>query len=140
MFYSAFCRGSPRTACGCLRRGYWGQYEWLADALVLGLGFERLHHVIEALDQILRAEELRHPQEEPERSALDREVEPEHERCVPARLRNDALNKRINISPGHLFSVKDRYTNCLRMSCGLPWSDEIEAALKTLGDLIKKQL
>ena len=56
------------------------------------------------------------------------------------KLHHEALKHRINTAPGALFSVKDRYRNCLRMSCGLPWSDEIEAALKTLGDLIKKQL
>ncbi|MDQ5978454.1 MAG: hypothetical protein QG602_1428, partial [Verrucomicrobiota bacterium] len=38
------------------------------------------------------------------------------------------------------FSVKERYRNCLRMSCSVPWSAEIEAALRTLGDLIKQQL
>jgi len=26
------------------------------------------------------------------------------------------------------------------MNCGLPWTDEIEAALKTLGTLAQKQL
>ncbi len=56
------------------------------------------------------------------------------------KLHHEALKHRINTAPGALFSVKNRYNNCLRMSCGLPWSDEIEAALKTLGDLIKKQL
>ena len=56
------------------------------------------------------------------------------------KLHHEALKHRINTAPGALFSVKNRYHNCLRMSCGLPWSDEIEAALKTLGDLIKKQL
>jgi hypothetical protein len=28
----------------------------------------------------------------------------------------------------------------LRMNCGLPWTDEIEAALKTLGTVAQKQL
>ncbi len=56
------------------------------------------------------------------------------------RLRRDALKHKINTAPGSLFSVKDRYRNCLRISCSVPWSDEIEAALKTLGDLIKQQL
>jgi len=56
------------------------------------------------------------------------------------RLRRDALKHHINTAPGHLFSVKDRYRHCLRISCGLPWSDEIEAALRTLGELIKQQL
>ncbi len=56
------------------------------------------------------------------------------------KLRADALKHRINIAPGGLFSVKDRYRHCLRMSCGVPWSDEIETALRTLGDLAKQQL
>lgn len=56
------------------------------------------------------------------------------------RLRKDALKHKINTAPGSLFSVKDRYRHCLRLSCSVPWSDEIEAALRTLGDLIKQQL
>jgi DNA-binding transcriptional MocR family regulator len=50
------------------------------------------------------------------------------------------LKHQINTAPGSLFSVKDRYRNCLRISCSLPWSDEIEAALRTLGELMKQQL
>ena len=56
------------------------------------------------------------------------------------RLHRDALKQHINTAPGALFSVKDRYKNCLRMNCGIPWSDPIETALRTLGDLAKKQL
>ena len=56
------------------------------------------------------------------------------------KLHADALRHRINTAPGPLFSVKDRYRNCLRMNCGIPWTAEIDAALKTLGDLAKKQL
>ena len=56
------------------------------------------------------------------------------------RLHREALKHRISIAPGALFSVKDRYRNCLRMNCGLPWADPIEAALRTLGELAKKQL
>jgi len=56
------------------------------------------------------------------------------------RLRRDALRHRINIAPGSLFSVKDRYRNCLRMSCSLPWSETIEGALRTLGALMQEQL
>ncbi len=56
------------------------------------------------------------------------------------RLHRDALKHRISTAPGPLFTVKDRYKNCLRMNCGLPWTDEIETALKTLGTLAQKQL
>jgi DNA-binding transcriptional MocR family regulator len=36
--------------------------------------------------------------------------------------------------------VKDRYKNCLRMNCGIPWAPAIEAALETLGRLARAQL
>lgn len=56
------------------------------------------------------------------------------------RLCRDALQPRITAAPGALVSVKDRYKNCLRLNCGLPWTDPVAAALHTLGDLAKKQL
>ena len=56
------------------------------------------------------------------------------------RLYHEALKHRITTAPGALFSVKDRYKNCLRMNCGLPWHDPVASAVKTLGDLAQKQL
>jgi DNA-binding transcriptional MocR family regulator len=56
------------------------------------------------------------------------------------RLHRDALKHHITTAPGALFSVKDRYKNCLRMNCGVPWSDATEAAVRTLGELARKQL
>jgi len=56
------------------------------------------------------------------------------------KLYREALKHRINTAPGALFSVKDRYNNCMRMSCGLPWADEVEASLIKLSELIKKQI
>ncbi|MEO6993076.1 MAG: PLP-dependent aminotransferase family protein, partial [Lacunisphaera sp.] len=55
------------------------------------------------------------------------------------KLYRDALKYRINTAPGALFSVKNRYNNCMRMSCGLPWADEVEKALIKLSELVKKQ-
>lgn len=56
------------------------------------------------------------------------------------RLHRDALKHRINTAPGALFSVKNRYNHCLRMSCGVPWDDHVESALVKLGELTKQQL
>jgi len=56
------------------------------------------------------------------------------------KLHREALKQHINTAPGALFSVKERYRNCLRINCGLPWNDEIESAVRILGDLAKKQL
>ncbi|GEP42723.1 PLP-dependent aminotransferase family protein [Brevifollis gellanilyticus] len=46
-----------------------------------------------------------------------------------------ALAKGISIAPGHLFSLEQRYTNCLRISCGERWSPRLDAAIRTLGRL-----
>jgi DNA-binding transcriptional MocR family regulator len=56
------------------------------------------------------------------------------------RLHRAALPHHINTAPGALFSVKDRYRNCLRMNCGLPWTPAIETAVRTLGELARAQL
>jgi DNA-binding transcriptional MocR family regulator len=56
------------------------------------------------------------------------------------RLHRDAWKHRINIAPGALFSVKDRYRNCLRLNCGLPWNEAIEAAVRTIGELARAQV
>jgi DNA-binding transcriptional MocR family regulator len=50
-----------------------------------------------------------------------------------------ALVKGISIAPGHLFSLEQRYTNCIRISCGEHWSPRIEGAIRTLGNLAKRQ-
>lgn len=52
----------------------------------------------------------------------------------------EALQHNIAIAPGCLFSARDRYGNCLRLSAGLPWNTEVEHAIQTLGELAKKQL
>lgn len=46
----------------------------------------------------------------------------------------------ISIAPGPLFSPNGGFRNSIRISCGNPWSPAIEAAVTTLGDLVRKQL
>lgn len=48
-----------------------------------------------------------------------------------------ALEKKIAITPGKLFSANQKYTHCLRLSSGGCWSPEKEKALKRVGELIK---
>ncbi len=55
-------------------------------------------------------------------------------------LHEEALAHDIQISPGVMFSPSGNYRNCLRLTCGLPWSPTIEAAMQTLGLLCKRQL
>ncbi|MES2437784.1 MAG: PLP-dependent aminotransferase family protein [Verrucomicrobiota bacterium] len=44
----------------------------------------------------------------------------------------------INFAPGPLFSPDGRFKNCLRLSCGSPWSPQMEAALATLAKFIAR--
>jgi DNA-binding transcriptional MocR family regulator len=48
------------------------------------------------------------------------------------------LAKKISIAPGPIFSTTQKYKNCIRLSCGLPWSKSLEQAIHTLGDLANK--
>lgn len=52
-------------------------------------------------------------------------------------LHDRALARGISIAPGPIFSAKQRFTNCLRLSCGWPWSGRMERAIRTLGELAR---
>ncbi len=39
----------------------------------------------------------------------------------------------IGICPGSIFSTRDRFDNFIRLSCGKPWSAEVERAVTRLG-------
>jgi DNA-binding transcriptional MocR family regulator len=53
-------------------------------------------------------------------------------------LHRRALAQKISIAPGPIFSAKQKYKNFIRLSCGLPWSEKIERAVRTLGDLVRE--
>jgi len=46
-----------------------------------------------------------------------------------------ALAEQIVVAPGALFSNSTRFDHCLRINCGWPYSDELDAALRRLGEL-----
>ncbi|HEY2582957.1 MAG TPA: PLP-dependent aminotransferase family protein [Mucilaginibacter sp.] len=52
-------------------------------------------------------------------------------------LYEQALTYNISISPGQIFSTDSRFTNFIRISFGIPYNNEIETSLKTLGLLLK---
>ena len=56
------------------------------------------------------------------------------------RLYHEALAAKITTAPGVLFSAQARYLQCLRINCGLPWTDEISNAIRRLGELAKAQI
>lgn len=53
-------------------------------------------------------------------------------------LYNTAMMHKISIAPGRMFTLQNQYHHCLKLNCGLVWSDELEMALKLLGKLVSK--
>ncbi|MGY0041178.1 hypothetical protein [Pedobacter sp. NJ-S-72] len=43
---------------------------------------------------------------------------------------------KISFAPGRMFTLQNQYNNCLRLSYGLPWTNQINNAIKTIGNLI----
>jgi DNA-binding transcriptional MocR family regulator len=55
-------------------------------------------------------------------------------------LHDAALAEGISIAPGAIFSPTRRYAHCVRLNCGLPWSDEVERGVARVGALASEQL
>jgi len=55
-------------------------------------------------------------------------------------LHRAAVAEGIAFMPGQLFSAAGRYRNCLRLNCGNPWSEAIEAAVKRLGVMVRERV
>jgi len=55
-------------------------------------------------------------------------------------LHRRALQQKISIAPGSIFSPKQKYKNFIRLSCGQAWSEKIDRAVRTLGDLCDKSI
>ena len=53
------------------------------------------------------------------------------------KLRTEAMKHHISIVPGKIFSAGNNYSNCIRISFGKPWSNEVDEGLMLLGKLIK---
>ena len=57
------------------------------------------------------------------------------EKVSALKLYDRALAAGIGIAPGPLFSAKQRFQNFIRLNCGNPWSDAIEQAIRTVGQI-----
>jgi len=51
-----------------------------------------------------------------------------------------ALERKITVGPGHMFSARGSYTDYIRLNYSYPWSKETEEALRTLGRLVEDLL
>jgi DNA-binding transcriptional MocR family regulator len=48
-----------------------------------------------------------------------------------------ALEEKISIAPGPIFSAKQRFASSLRVSAGFPWSDRLAKSIATLGSIAR---
>lgn len=64
---------------------------------------------------------------------LDKKIDTYH-------LYQEAMLHKISIAPGSMFTLQERYQNCMRISYGMQWKPEIERALKKLGTLVKEMM
>lgn len=56
-----------------------------------------------------------------------------------SRLYDEALVRGIRVAPGSMFSNTGRYEHFLRMSCGMPFTPQVEAGYRVLGELMAAQ-
>lgn len=53
-------------------------------------------------------------------------------------LADAAADAGIGIAPGSLFSAHEQHRRCIRLSCGQPWTAELDRAVETLGRLASR--
>jgi DNA-binding transcriptional MocR family regulator len=56
------------------------------------------------------------------------------------KLHDRAMEEKISIAPGPIFSPKRKFMNFVRINCGNAWTDQIERAVETLGRLAKREM
>jgi len=57
-----------------------------------------------------------------------------------AQLYDIAIEHKISIAPGRMFTLQNQFNNCMRLSYGQKWTDEINSRLRLLGQLSKRLL
>ena len=62
------------------------------------------------------------------------------EQISSSRLYGEALALGIRVAPGDMFSNTGHYDHFLRLSCGLPFTPQVEEGYRTLGRLLHTQL
>ncbi|MES2707464.1 MAG: PLP-dependent aminotransferase family protein [Verrucomicrobiota bacterium] len=53
-------------------------------------------------------------------------------------LHSRALEEKISLAPGPMFSARGSFRNFIRINCGHPWNARLQRAVETLGVLVRK--
>jgi len=56
-------------------------------------------------------------------------------RINTAALYDQTIKRKVSFAPGRMFTLQNQFNNCLRLSYGLPWTDQVKTAIKTIGTL-----
>ena len=62
------------------------------------------------------------------------------DRPLPFELFTKALEQNVSVIPGMIFSPTRKYRNCIRISCGQPWTEEMGAGISVLAKLADELL
>jgi DNA-binding transcriptional MocR family regulator len=62
-----------------------------------------------------------------------------HNKFDSIKLYRRALEEKIAVSPGIIFSASKQFKNCVRINCGMQWDERVERALIKLGYLALEQ-
>ncbi|WP_249219723.1 PLP-dependent aminotransferase family protein [Chitinophaga sp. HK235] len=46
-----------------------------------------------------------------------------------------AIRQKISIAPGRMFTLQKQFDNCMRLSLGLPWTEQLQRRLQQLGKI-----
>lgn len=52
-------------------------------------------------------------------------------------LYQEAMQQKMSFAPGTIFTLQERYQNCMRLSYGMQWTPEVDKSLKKMGNLVK---
>ena len=58
-----------------------------------------------------------------------------NKKCNTTELFDRAIKQKIGIAPGRLFTLQGQFENCMRLSIGLPWTEDVQRRLQLLGRL-----
>jgi DNA-binding transcriptional MocR family regulator len=61
-----------------------------------------------------------------------------NKRIDTVELFEQAQKYNISIAPGRMFTLQKQYNNCIRLSYGMVWNEQVEKALRMLGRLITR--
>jgi DNA-binding transcriptional MocR family regulator len=52
----------------------------------------------------------------------------------------EAICENIAVMPGIMCASGETFSSCVRISCGMPYTDTIDQGLKTLADIVKQMI